>query len=119
MTDLQREPEPIACSLGAGDFQARVAWIAELNAAALQSHRRDDLRLELTYAASASEQVLQMVRGEQACCAFLTFEVRDEPGLVRVTIQAPEAAREAAETVFEPFQSKTGVESCSCCGTAT
>jgi hypothetical protein len=103
--------------LGAGDFQARVAWIAELNAAALQSHRSDDLRLELAYAASAREQVLQMVRGEQACCAFLAFEVSDEPGLVRVTIQAPEAARDVAETVFEPFQSKKGVqESCSCRG---
>ena len=107
---------PVACTLGAGDFRARLDWIAELNKAALRQHLREDLRLELTYAAEARTQVLEMVRREQECCAFLTFQVRDEPGLVRVTIVAPEAAREAAETVFEPFQSTAPSGASTCCG---
>jgi hypothetical protein len=116
MTDQLSEPAPIACTLEADDFKARLAWIAELNKSSLRGQRRDDLRLELVYAANARDRVLQMVRGEQGCCAFLTFEVRDEPGAVRVIIGAPEAAREAAETVFETFQSKTPSQAgCSCC----
>jgi hypothetical protein len=120
MTDQLSEAAPIACALGASDFKARLAWIADLNNAALRDHRRDDLRLELTYAAEAREQVLQMIRGEQECCAFLTFDVRDEPGVVRVIIQAPEAARDAAEAVFEPFQSKTPTQGgYGCCAVAS
>lgn len=113
-------PEPpIACTLGAADFNARIAWIADLNRRALRAHHRADLRLELAYDAQARDEVLDMVRGEQACCAFLDFEVRHEPGLVKVIIQAPERARQAAELLFEPFQAKTaGLSACSCCGAA-
>ena len=110
---------PVACTLAAGDFKARVASIADLNRRALRGQRRDDLRLELTYAADAREEVLAMVRGEQDCCAFLDFQVQDGAGAVRVVIQAPERAREAADTVFEPFLSAVPVSTaCSCCGAA-
>ena len=113
------ETAPVACTLGAGDFKARIASIADLNRRALRGQRRDDLRLELTYAADARAEVLAMVRGEQDCCAFLDFEVHDEPGAVRVVIRAPERAREAVDTVFEPFLSAVPVSSgCSCCGAA-
>ena len=115
MTDRIEEP-PIACTLGAGDFKARLDWIAELNRAALRSHLRDDLRLELTYAAEARAQVREMIRREQECCAFLAFDVHNEPGLVRVTIVAPEAA----ETVFESFQSKAPTSAATtCCGASS
>jgi hypothetical protein len=117
MTDDRSEQAPIACTLDAGDFKKRLAWIAALNTAYLRDHRRDDLRLELVYAADARDQVAQMVRGEQACCGFLSFEIRDEPDAVRVIIEAPEAAREAAAMVFEPFQSKAPNETaCGSCG---
>lgn len=75
------------------------------NAAALRHHRRDDLRLELTYASEASDQVREMVRREQECCAFLAFDVREEPDAIRVVIAVPEVAREVVDTVLEPFQS--------------
>jgi hypothetical protein len=117
LRDLRTESVPIVCTLGAEDFKDRVAWIANLNASALLKIRRDDLRLELTYAPSAKEDVLQMVRGEKACCSFLTFEMQDEPQSIRVIIEAPEEAREAAELVFAPFQSKTAKQAgCACCG---
>lgn len=110
---------PVACTLGARDHKARLAWIADLNSRALRAHHRDDLRLELTYAADARDEVLDMVRGEQACCAFLDFDIRHEPGVVRVVIQAPERARDAAETLYEPFQAKAAVAAaCRCCGGA-
>lgn len=117
---LQTLDPPIACTLGAGDFEARVAWIAELNAASLLSHRRDALTLELTYRPQARDQVRQMVAQEQACCVFLDFELREADDAIRLTITAPEGAREAADTVFEPFQAKSpaAAAGCGCCGGA-
>ena len=96
---------PIACTLDAGDYKSRLAWIAALNAEALRDERLDGPRLELTYAAGARERVLQMVRQEQACCGFLGFEVREDAEAIRVTIEAPEGVRDAIETVFAPFRS--------------
>jgi hypothetical protein len=111
---------PIACTLDAGEVATRLAWIAALNTASLLDCRRDDLRLELLYAPDARDDVLKLVQSEQACCAFLTFEVREERRGLRVIIEAPEAARDAAMFVFAPLQAgKPGKTSCGCCGGAS
>lgn len=90
-----------------------MAWIADLNRRFLREQRRNDLTLELTYAGAAREEVLEVVRSEQACCAFLEFEVHEEPCAVRVMIRA----REATDTVFAPFlASGAAGEGCGCCG---
>jgi hypothetical protein len=70
----------------------------------MREKRRADLRLELTYAPEAAERVREMVRRERECCAFLDFKLQKEADAVRLTIVAPEGAREAAEMLFEPFQ---------------
>jgi hypothetical protein len=44
-----------------------------------------------------------MVRKERACCAFLTFEVREQAHEVWLTIKAPEDVRSTADALFEPF----------------
>lgn len=103
----QTHEPPIICTLGAGDFKARLAWIAELNATSLLSHRRNDLSLELTYAPQARDEVRQMVAQERACCAFLILELCEADHAVYLSITAPERAREAAETTFAPFQATT------------
>lgn len=115
MSDQAPSTPPIACTLGTGAFKERMAWIAELNEAALVEVHRQDLTLELIYRAEARIQVLRMVRGEQECCAFLTFEVRQERDFVRVVITAPETARDATEMVFEPFRSKASPKASQCC----
>jgi hypothetical protein len=109
-------PAPIACMLDASDFKDRVAWIADLNHDALLSSRSDDLRLELTYAPRALDDIREMVRREQRCCEFLKFELRDEPDAVRLVVTALEDARDAAELVFEPFPSKSAAASTAPCG---
>jgi hypothetical protein len=43
------------------------------------------------------------MRQEQACCAFLTFEMHEEPDAVTLTIKAPEEARTTVDALFEPF----------------
>jgi hypothetical protein len=97
------EAAPIACTLTRDDFDSRLAWIGELTRDALREHRRDDLVLQLTYAPEAAHRVREMVRREQACCAFLTFDLRAEPDAVQLTITAPEDARAAADALFEQF----------------
>jgi hypothetical protein len=78
------EAAPIACMLDAGDFKKRIAWIADLNRRALVGSRRDDLRLELTYAPHAIQDVRELVRREQHCCAFLDFDLRQDDDAIRL-----------------------------------
>ncbi len=95
--------QPIACTLAAGNFKDRMAWIGELTCDALRSHERQDLVLDLRYAPEAAGRVREMVRKEQECCSFLTFAMGEGLDEIRVTITAPEAARKAADELFEQF----------------
>ena len=99
------ESQPVACTLAGGDLQERIAWIATLTRDALRSYDRDDLVLHLRYAPEAASRVDEMMRKEQMCCAFLTFEMHEHPDEVRLTITAPESARALADALFEPFVS--------------
>jgi hypothetical protein len=74
--------------------------MAELNRAAPKGYRRDDFRLELLYAAGARRQVLDMVRSEQTCCSFMTFEVHEEPDTLRVMVKAAGARPRRGEIPF-------------------
>ena len=98
-----RKEAPIACTLQPGDYAQRLSWIAELARDGLIGVKRDDLRLELTYATSVAERVREMVSKEQECCAFLTFELSDTADELRLSISAPERARDVADALFEPF----------------
>lgn len=94
---------PVACTLTAGDYRERIAWIRELTREALIHAERHGLTLTLTYAPEAAPLVRQMVRQEQACCSFLTFEVLDAQQAMQVTVTAPEHAQDAADVLFEQF----------------
>ncbi len=94
---------PIACTLGAADFKARLASIADLNRDALRGHESSDLTLVLHYDRLAAARVQVMVQRERECCPFLDFEISEDVDSVSVRIKAPERARIAAETLFEQF----------------
>ncbi|CAN1569196.1 hypothetical protein MCEMIH16_03090 [Caulobacteraceae bacterium] len=110
-------PAPIACTLAGEGYGQRIAWITELNRAALRSHQRDGLTLTLVYAHEAEAQVRDLMAKEQRCCAFLSFDLRLEDDLVTLTITAPENARTAADTIFDQFVSgeRAPVVGCGCC----
>lgn len=93
----------IACSLGAGDFKARVAGIEALARRSLRTSRREPLKLHLTFAPEALPEVQDLVAKETDCCAFLDFDLRAEPGTLRLTITAPAAALSAADELFAHF----------------
>ena len=73
--------------------------------------------LELFYDVAAAERVNAMVRNEQACCSFSAFSMREETGQLRLTVTAPEGAREAADTLFEQFVAQVPKDTATgCCG---
>jgi hypothetical protein len=97
------DSHPIACTLAPGAFLDRLAWVAELQRDALRHLERYDLALVLTYDPAAADRVRELVRREQACCSFLTFDLREAADAVRLTITAPERARLAADLLFAQF----------------
>jgi hypothetical protein len=68
-----------------------------------RSDERDGLVLRLRYAARARDLVREMVRREQECCAFLRFDLEEDALAVRLTITAPEEARDTADMLFATF----------------
>ncbi len=60
---------------------------------ALRIYDHADLSLRLRYSPQAVQQVGDLMRKEQACCPFLTFEMHEETDAVTLTIKAPEEAR--------------------------
>jgi len=115
MSEMDTAP-PIACTLDAGAFKTRLAWITDVNAKALTKSRRGDLALILEYRREALEDVRELVRGEQACCAFLHFSLDERADKVVLKITAPEAARDAADTLFEQFVARSTSAEASACG---
>lgn len=98
------EETAIACTLEAGAFKERIAWIEELNRAALLTARREGRRLILVYRLEHAAQVRELVRREQQCCRFLGFEVTERPHDVTLVIEAPEEVADALDAIFEPFE---------------
>ncbi len=94
---------PFTCCLSAGVYRNRIAWIESLTRRALRSHVRDDLVLSLAYAPEAAADVRKMVEQERICCAFLTFDLKEEADCIRVTITVPQAARDSANMLFGHF----------------
>ena len=95
--------QPLICCLSAGAYRNRITWIESLTRRALRSHARDDLVLRLAYTSEAAADVRIMVEQERICCAFLTFDLKDEADCIRVTITVPEAARASADMLFGHF----------------
>lgn len=98
---------PIACALGTGEFRERIDWIAELNRAALLDARREGSRFILTYRPDHAGRVREMVHWERQCCAFLGFDLKEEEDSVTLVIEAPKAAGDALDAIFEPFLAAT------------
>ncbi len=93
----------ISCTLGAGDFKARVAGIEDLARRSLKASRREPLRLHLTYGPEALAEMQDLVAKESDCCAFMDFDLRYDETAVELTITAPAAAATAADELFAHF----------------
>lgn len=95
--------EAIACTLQGDDFRDRSAWIRSIGERHLKKSMRSPLTLYLVYASEAEDDLLEMVRKEQACCGFLRFDLSVGDDAVHLSITAPEAASKAVDTLFDHF----------------
>ncbi len=103
MREQDSASAPIMCTLTGNSLRERLGAIVALMRDALHSFERHGLVLELSFAGTAAERVREMVRKERDCCGFLTFDLREVEQEVRLTITAPEGARDAADFLFEQF----------------
>jgi len=111
MTEQNSPISPISCTLTGNNLRERLAAILALTHDALQGVERRGLVLDLSFASTAAERVREMVRKEKDCCGFLKFDLREVEQEVRLTITAPEQAREAADFLFEQFVGSVEVTS--------
>ena len=81
---------------------SRAVWIRGILGRHLKKVVRSPLTLYLLYATEAASDVCEMVR-KQECCAFLHFDLSVDDDVVHLLITAPEAAREAADMLFDHF----------------
>ena len=93
----------LACTLDADDYRRRLALIADLNRSRLREAELEGRVLRLTYAAEAAERVRDLIRLEQACCAFLRFGVTSEADTITLCDEAPASAGREAGALLAPF----------------
>lgn len=91
--------EAIACTLQTDDFRDRATWIRGIAERHLRESIRSPLTLYLVFAKEAADDIREMVRKEQECCAFLRFDLSVADDAVHLLITAPEAA----DVLFDHF----------------
>jgi hypothetical protein len=94
---------PIACTLDSGAYADRLSWIANLNRAHLRTHRLTRGVLELSYDPRAATLLRELVRREQACCAFLDFSLAESTNAVELRIGVPASSLDESELLLSPF----------------
>jgi hypothetical protein len=93
---------PLACSLDAKSLEERLAEMRAVgDEAFLGMQPNGDLRFRATEA--ARERLERIVAAEAECCAFLSFDLRDENGELRLTIGAPDGAEPVAAGLVQAF----------------
>ena len=85
-------PLPIACTLTGASLAERGAWLERLGRAALIDGARRGDRLELRFRHEAADDLQELVRAERECCPFLSFELRQRNGDLRLTVSGPPEA---------------------------
>jgi len=103
-TPDQSLQQPIACSLSASEYAARMQEIAALVSRALLSRVqiRDGVRLTFEPGMDIEGQLREIIAAEARCCPFLRFEIRPGADVLLLDITGPE---EAAPINHEAFAS--------------
>jgi hypothetical protein len=103
--DEMTETDPIACSLDGGEFEARIATVAEVGRRALISRGRDCHRHLLRFRSTPDTRARleEIVEAERRCCPFLNFEMDQEDGEILLTIAAPPGGESTAAGLAAAF----------------
>ncbi len=99
------DPKPVACSLGAGDLQARLAEIAEVGAASLIAHDEDAGRHTLRFHPDSTtrRRLDEIIAAEAECCSFLDLDLAERDGELMLTLAAPKDGQPIADELAAAF----------------
>ncbi len=99
------DPKPVACSLGAGDLQARLTEIAEVGAAGLIASEEEDGRHTLRFRPDPTtrRRLEEIVAAEAECCSFLDLDLAEHGDELVLTVAAPEAGQPVADELALTF----------------
>jgi hypothetical protein len=102
----QKKELPIACTLGAGDFEARLAELAALGARRLISvdhpHGGGPVRLSFKSDPETKAKLQSIVAAEAECCAFLQLTIT-AGDLLELTIDGPDDAAPVIDGLVAAF----------------
>jgi hypothetical protein len=90
---------PIACSLTPGEYTQRLREFRRLFATSLQDSWREPTRLYLRLDAAAARdaEVRDLLRREQECCPFFSFDVESAGDVLLVEAHVPDGADECLD----------------------
>jgi cytochrome c-type biogenesis protein len=99
------EQVPIACTLTAAELPKRMAEMAAVGQASLIALQTGEHFAQLRFRreADTAERLAAIVAAESGCCGFLAMRLDDEPGALRLTIEAPEGAEPVLDELVEAF----------------
>jgi hypothetical protein len=83
---------PIACTLTQAGTADRVEWLRRLGARSLLEGKRSAAGLALRFDPGARDEVIEWVRAERECCAFLTFDLDESGDDFRLMVAGPPGA---------------------------
>ena len=97
--------DALACSLGAGDLEQRLAAMAEIGAATLTGSSLEGGRQVLRFRAddATRRRLEEIVAAEALCCSFLDLALCQEAGELVLTITASDEAQPVAASLAVAF----------------
>jgi hypothetical protein len=97
---------PVACSLDAAKMPERLAEMSALGLSSLIGAECTEHHAVLRFrpGGETAERLAAIVAAEAECCAFLSMEVRQESGALRLTIDAPGGAEPILDDMVAAFR---------------
>jgi hypothetical protein len=96
---------PIACTLTAAEMRKRLAEIRAIGRAALVSAEAtgSEAVLRFRLGADTRGRLRAVVAAESECCAFLGFDLSEEPEALVLAIRAPDGGEPVLQELIAAF----------------
>jgi hypothetical protein len=95
---------PLACSLHGAEARERLVQIAAVGEAGLLAVEADTAGATLRFRPEVRERLDAIVAAEAECCPFLSLDLAEEPGMLRLTISAPADAEPVLHDLVAAFR---------------
>jgi hypothetical protein len=95
----------VACTLNGDELKQRLAEISAVGGDALRDVQSMPSETILRFAGGdeTRERLAAIVAAEARCCAFMSFDLRDEAGSIVMTISVPDGAELVLDDLVAAF----------------